>query len=80
MKRLSIVLTIVAVILPSEAWAQQQPPQKQIGQDVRQKCREEVRKLCTFLIPSQAAIQSCVAENKDKFSEQCRTVLLTAPK
>lgn len=76
MPRLSIALAVIVVGLSGSAWAQQPSP----SPEVQQKCRQEVRKLCNFLVPTKAAIRDCIAENKDKLSEQCLSVLSAAQK
>jgi hypothetical protein len=74
MKRIAILLVTIAVVPPGPAWAQpKQGPQAEVSQEVRQMCRQEVQKRCRpGLVPNQAAIQRCIADNRDKFPSQCQ--------
>src|SRR5437764_8756221 len=73
MRRIPLVLATIAVVLPKAAQAQpKQSPQAEMSQDVRQMCRQEIKKICRpGFVPNRAAIQRCMAENKDKFPKQC---------
>jgi hypothetical protein len=66
---------------PQQAEAQQaqvQPPPTAQGRgttDVREACREEVRRLCGGLSPRSDAGRRCISDNQTKFSAPCRTML-----
>jgi hypothetical protein len=81
MIRLSIILAFVTFVRPETAAAQQgHKPQAEVSEQVQQMCRREVRKFCRTILPSQAAIRRCVAENKDRLPQQCLAVFGLAEK
>ncbi|WP_314955763.1 hypothetical protein [Bradyrhizobium cosmicum] len=72
MRRIPLFL-IIAVLIPNAARAQpKQSPQAAMSEEVRQMCRQEIKKLCRpGFAPNRDAIQRCVAENTDRFPKQC---------
>ncbi len=49
------------------------PHQNMYGMPGHGPCHDEVQKLCSGVKPGEGQIRKCIKENKDKFSDECKT-------
>jgi hypothetical protein len=67
--RFGLAASLLAVLPPGDATAQQGP--------ARQACGEDISRVCAGIQPGEGRITACVGEHFTKFSAPCRNALIS---